>query len=72
MALPLHRPFCEYETEDVMKAGQLLKFVTEAQGLDAASDKLTANVRQIRDAVVHHATEEEQEMRPAAKRELVA
>ena len=55
-----------------MKAGRLLKLVAEAQGLDVASDELTANVRQIRDAVVHHATEEEQEMRPAAKRELVA
>jgi iron-sulfur cluster repair protein YtfE (RIC family) len=46
------------------------KLVAEAQGLDVASAELTAKVREIRDAVVHHASEEEGEMFPAAEREL--
>jgi iron-sulfur cluster repair protein YtfE (RIC family) len=46
------------------------RLLAEAQGLDLASDELTAKVREIREAVIHHATEEEQEMFPMAEREL--
>ena len=44
--------------------------VAEAQGMDMGSDTVLAKVRQLRDAVLHHATEEEKEMFPLAERGL--
>jgi hemerythrin superfamily protein len=41
--------------------------VAEAQGMDMADDAVAAKVREVRDAVVHHATEEEREMFPFAQ-----
>jgi len=46
------------------------RLVAKAQGLPIGSDDVTATVKEIRDAVVHHATEEEQEMFPLAERSL--
>jgi hemerythrin superfamily protein len=44
--------------------------VAEAQGMDMGSDTVLAKVRELRDAVLHHATEEEEEMFPLAERGL--
>jgi hemerythrin superfamily protein len=41
--------------------------VAEAQGMDMDSDDVLDKVEEIRDAVVHHATEEEREMFPVAE-----
>jgi hemerythrin superfamily protein len=49
---------------------QVDELVGQAQGLEPGSDELTAKVREIRDAVLHHATEEEHEMFPLAEVEL--
>jgi hemerythrin superfamily protein len=44
--------------------------VAEAQRMDMGSDEVLAKVRELRDAVMHHATEEEAEMFPLAERGL--
>jgi iron-sulfur cluster repair protein YtfE (RIC family) len=44
--------------------------VAEAHGMDAVSDEILRKVRELREAVVHHATEEEQEMFPVAEKDL--
>ena len=46
------------------------KLVAQAQGMDMDSPEVAVKVRQLRDAVLHHATEEEREMFPVAEREL--
>jgi hemerythrin superfamily protein len=46
--------------------------VAEAQGMTMESDEVVDKVREIRDAVVHHATEEETEMFPVAEAGLRA
>jgi len=44
--------------------------VAEAQGMDMVADEVLAKVSELRDAVLHHATEEEEEMFPLAERGL--
>ena len=44
--------------------------VAEAQGMAMASDDVLEKVTELRDAVLHHATEEEREMFPLAKATL--
>jgi hemerythrin superfamily protein len=44
--------------------------VAEAQGMKMTSDEVATKVKEIRDAVVHHAGEEEREMFPFAERTL--
>jgi hemerythrin superfamily protein len=44
--------------------------VAEAQGMEMESDEVLAKVRELRDAVLHHATEEEEGMFPLAERGL--
>jgi hemerythrin superfamily protein len=44
--------------------------VAEAQGMEMGSDEVTRKVAEIKKAVLHHATEEEQEMFPLAERHL--
>jgi hemerythrin superfamily protein len=46
---------------------QVDSLVAEAQGMTMATDKVAQKVRELRDAVIHHATEEEQEMFPIAE-----
>ena len=46
---------------------QVDTLVAEAQGMDMASDEIVQKVRELRDAVLHHATEEEDEMFPVAE-----
>jgi hypothetical protein len=38
--------------------------------MDTASDEILRKVRELREAVVHHATEEEHEMFPVAEKDL--
>jgi iron-sulfur cluster repair protein YtfE (RIC family) len=46
---------------------QVDSLVAEAQGMTMATDEVAQKVRELRDAVIHHATEEEQEMFPIAE-----
>jgi len=46
--------------------------VAEAQGMSMDADEVLETVRELRDAVVHHATEEEREMFPVAQEGLGA
>jgi iron-sulfur cluster repair protein YtfE (RIC family) len=46
---------------------QVDSLVAEAQGMTMATDEVAQKVRELRDAVLHHATEEEQEMFPIAE-----
>jgi hemerythrin superfamily protein len=46
--------------------------VAEAQGMSMETDEVAQKVRELRDAVLHHATEEEAEMFPVAERGLGA
>ena len=54
-------------TEAESEHKQVDRIVAEAQGMAMASDEVTQKVRELRDAVLHHATEEEQEMFPIAE-----
>ena len=44
--------------------------VAEAQGMSMDTDEVAEKVKELRDAVVHHATEEEREMFPLAQSQL--
>jgi len=44
--------------------------VAEAQGMSMETDEVVQKVKELRDAVVHHATEEEGEMFPVAEKGL--
>ena len=46
--------------------------VADLQGMNATDEAATAKCRELREAVLHHATEEEQEMFPLAEREFGA
>jgi iron-sulfur cluster repair protein YtfE (RIC family) len=63
------------EGEDLVQAaleehGEMKRLMAELQGMDVSSDDLTAKVEELREAVVHHATEEEREMFPLARKRL--
>ena len=58
-----------------VRGGQSLvaeALVAEAQGMSMDADEVLETVRELRDAVVHHATEEEREMFPVAQEGLGA
>lgn len=44
--------------------------VAEAQGMSMETDEVLQKVKELRDAVLHHATEEEREMFPVAQERL--
>jgi iron-sulfur cluster repair protein YtfE (RIC family) len=46
---------------------QVDSLVAEAQGMTIVTNEVAQKVRELRDAVLHHATEEEQEMFPIAE-----
>jgi hemerythrin superfamily protein len=48
------------------------RLVAKAQGADMGSDDADARVQELKEAVLHHATEEEQEMFPVAESSLGA
>jgi hemerythrin superfamily protein len=47
---------------------EVKNLVSEVQGMDPSEDGATAKVGELREAVLHHATEEEHEMFPVAER----
>lgn len=58
--------------EAVEEHQEVKQLVAEIQGLDVSSPEIADQMRQLREAVLHHATEEEKEMFPFAKEHLGA
>ncbi|HEV8641000.1 MAG TPA: hemerythrin domain-containing protein [Methylomirabilota bacterium] len=50
--------------------GEMKRLMAELQGMDVSSDDVAAKAEELREAVVHHATEEEREMFPLARKRL--
>lgn len=52
--------------------GEIKRLTAELQGMDVSAEDLADRVKELRDAVVHHVTEEEREMFATAKERLGA
>jgi hemerythrin superfamily protein len=59
-------------TEAEAEHKEIDALVAEAQGMAMTSAEVTAKARELRDAVIHHATEEERRIFPFAERHLAA